>query len=255
MSHKITLDDIDLSQTLEDKNEYHIRLQKAQLHMLLIQRFLYQNNRSAVMVFEGWDAAGKGGSIRRVVEHIDPRGFEVHSVGAPTMNEFHGPYLQRFWARLPRPGRLGIFDRSWYGRVLVERVEGFCPKARWKAAFDEINAFEKMLVDEGVPVLKFFLHISSEEQLRRFELRKKDPFKSWKMTEEDWRNRERWADYEKAINAMLSKTSTTRAPWINIASEHKWFARVRVLEETVSRLEKTFGLNVCLPEGWQSQGD
>lgn len=255
MSQKFTLDDIDLSQTLEDKTTYRHRLKKAQLHMLLIQRFLYQNNRSAVMVFEGWDAAGKGGSIRRVVEHIDPRGFEVHSVGPPSEMEVHGPYLQRFWTRLPEPGRLGIFDRSWYGRVLVERVEGFCPKERWKAAYDEINAFEKLLVDEGVPVLKFFLHISPEEQLRRFEARKNDPFKSWKITEEDWRNRDRWPDYEEAINMMLKKTSTKSAPWIGVASEHKWFGRVAVLEESVKRLEAAFDLRIELPEDWHLQGD
>ena len=255
MRRKTSLDDIDLTQILNSKKEYRYRLKKAQLQLLLIQQYMYEHRRSAVIAFEGWDSAGKGGSIRRLVGCLDPRGFEVHPIGPPNYDELAQPYLQRFWHRLPKPGKLGIFDRSWYGRVLVERVEGLCPKSRWRAAYDEINGFESMLVDEGVPVLKFFLHISPEEQLRRFDVRKKDPFISWKITEEDWRNRERWADYEKAINTMLSKTSTTRAPWIGIASEHKWFARVMVLEETVLRLEKAFGLDICLPEGWQSQGD
>lgn len=146
--------------------------------------------------------------------------------------------LQRFWRCLPKPGKLGIYGRNWYGRVLVERVEGLCPKSRWQAAYDEINGFESMMVDEGIPVLKFFLHISPEEQLRRFEVRKRDPFKSWKLTEDDWRNRARWADYEKVINSMLSKTSAPCAPWVGIASEYKWFGRVEVLEKRLNDLKK-----------------
>jgi AMP-polyphosphate phosphotransferase len=249
------LKDIDLSERIKDKDEYEQRLHKAQLQLLMIQRWLYQNRREAVLVFEGWDAAGKGGSIRRMCEQLDPRGFVVHPISAPTLDEKDVHYLQRFWTRLPGPGRLGIFDRSWYGRVLVERVEGFAKKRDWKRAYDEINAFEKLLVSDGVPVVKFFLHISEAEQLKRFKEREQNPFKNWKITEEDYRNREKWHEYEKAVNEMFEKTSTRRAPWIPVSANHKWNARITVCEEAVKALSRELECDIKLPKGWRKLAD
>ena len=242
---------IDLGSKLVDKDEYEARLRRAQLQLLLIQRHIYQNKREAILIFEGWDAAGKGGSIRRLCERLDPRGYVVHPISAPTHDEKHVHYLQRFWQRMPGPGRIAIFDRSWYGRVLVERVEGLARKAAWKRAYDEINAFEKMLVDDGVPVLKFFMHISKKEQLKRFTEREKNPFKNWKITAEDYRNREKWDEYEKAIDAMFRKTSTRHAPWSAIAANRKWHARVMVCEQAVNRLSEFLDCKTKLPKGWR----
>lgn len=250
-----TLDAIDLDARLEDKDEYKERLAKAQLQLLMIQRHLYTEEKRALIVFEGWDAAGKGGTIRRFVENLDPRGYEVHSIGAPLREEKLRHYQHRFWTRMPKPGRFGIFDRSWYGRVLVERVEGFCSKDEWKRAYEEINGFEKLFVDDGVPVLKFFLHISDEEQLRRFEERKDDPFRSWKLTEDDWRNREKRKDYAKAIEEMFEKTHTDHAPWHAMSTERKWYGRVTVLEACVERLCAFFKLKSKLPKGWRALQD
>lgn len=247
----LKLKDIDLDATLVDKDEYETRLRKAQLQLLLIQRHIFDNKREAVLVFEGWDAAGKGGSIRRLCERLDPRGYIVHPIAAPTPDEKHVHYLQRFWNRLPGPGRIAIFDRSWYGRVLVERVEGFAPKKDWKRAYDEINAFERLLVDDGVPVLKFFLHISKKEQLKRFNEREKNPFKNWKITQEDYRNREKWDEYEEAIDDMLRETSTRRAPWTAVAANKKWHARVTICEEAVRQLSDCLDCETKLPKGWR----
>jgi polyphosphate kinase 2 (PPK2 family) len=249
------LKDIDLSSRIKDKDEYEKRLYKAQLQLLLIQRWLYEHRREAVLVFEGWDAAGKGGSIRRLCERLDPRGFIVHPIAAPTADEKDVHYLQRFWTRMPGPGRIGIFDRSWYGRVLVERVEGYAKKADWKRAFDEINMFEKLLVSDGVPVVKFFLHISRKEQLKRFKEREENPFKNWKITQEDYRNREKWDEYEDAIDDMFDRTSTRQAPWIGIAANHKWHARVTVAEEAVRALSSQLDCEIKLPKGWQDLAD
>jgi AMP-polyphosphate phosphotransferase len=246
------LKDVDLSSRIKDKDEYEKRLYKAQLQLLLIQRFLYEHRREAVLVFEGWDAAGKGGSIRRLCERLDPRGFVVHPIGAPTADEKDVHYLQRFWTRMPGPGRIGIFDRSWYGRVLVERVEGFAKKPDWKRAYDEINAFEKLLTNDGVPVIKFFLHISKKEQLKRFKEREQNPFKNWKITQEDYRNREKWDEYEDAIDDMFERTSTKHAPWIGVPANHKWFARVTVAEQAVKYLSRELGCTPKLPKGWRN---
>ncbi|HBA35008.1 MAG TPA: UDP-galactose-lipid carrier transferase [Gammaproteobacteria bacterium] len=247
--------DIPLDRTLADKKEYKRRLKHAQLQLLRIQRHIYTEQKRAILLFEGWDAAGKGGSIRRLVERLDPRGYRVHPIGAPDHDELQRHYLHRFWEKLPPPGTLGIFDRSWYGRVLVERVEALCPAKRWQQSYAEINAFEAMLAADGVPIVKFFLHISQEEQLKRFKEREQDPFKAWKITPEDWRNRERWDDYESATDDMFKKTSTKACPWTGIASEHKWYGRVSVIEHTVSALSKAFKLSLELPPGWHFQAD
>ena len=243
---------IDLSAKIRDKHEYEERLEVAQLQLLLLQRRIFDEKRSAILVFEGWDAAGKGGCIRRVLEKLDPRGFVVHPICAPTADEKAEHYLQRFWEKMPRPGCIDVFDRSWYGRVLVERVEHFCDKEDWQRAYQEINAFEKMLVDGGTPVLKFFLNISQKEQLKRFKEREKDPFKNWKITEEDWRNRNKWKKYEQAIDDMFKRTSTSEAAWHGISAERKWHGRVQVLELAVKQLSQFFGYETKLPKGWQT---
>ncbi|OFV91037.1 MAG: hypothetical protein A3G76_11235 [Acidobacteria bacterium RIFCSPLOWO2_12_FULL_65_11] len=242
----------DLSARLDDEGEYKTRLHKAQLQLLLIQRHMYDTRREAVLLFEGWDAAGKGGSIRRLCERLDPRGYAVHSIGAPTEDEKHVHYLQRFWVKMPGPGRLAMFDRSWYGRVLVERVEGFAEKDEWKRAYDEINAFERILTGDGVPVVKYFLHISKKEQLKRFRGRETNPFKNWKITDEDYRNREKWKDYEDAVDDMLDETSTKHAPWHVVAANHKWHARVTVCETAVNALGEALECDAKLPKGWRA---
>ncbi|MGB7218958.1 MAG: hypothetical protein WBD07_09120 [Vicinamibacterales bacterium] len=247
----IKLKDCDLSTRLDDEEDYRTRLHKAQLQLLLIQRHMYDTKREAVLLFEGWDAAGKGGSIRRLCERLDPRGYVVHAIGAPTEEQKHVHYLQRFWVRLPGPGRLAMFDRSWYGRVLVERVERFAEKDEWKRAYDEINAFERLLTNDGVPVVKYFLHISKKEQLKRFRARENNPFKNWKITDEDYRNRGKWKDYERAIDDMLEKTSTTHAPWHVVAANHKWHARVTVCETAVKALSEALECDAKLPKGWR----
>jgi polyphosphate kinase 2 (PPK2 family) len=234
-----SLDKVDLSQEVPDKNTYEKALAEAQLQLLRLQQHYYHGRRRAIILFEGWDAAGKGGAIRRLTEKIDPRGIHVWPIGPPTTDEQSRHYLYRFWEKLPTPGTWAILDRSWYGRVLVERVEKLTPKHAWKRAYGEINELEQMLVDDGVSVVKIFLHISKREQLRRFHERESNPYKRWKITPDDWRNRKRWSDYEEAINDMFRKTSTKIAPWRVIAGERKWFARLAVCQAVIGALEET----------------
>jgi polyphosphate kinase 2 (PPK2 family) len=232
------LKDIDLSRRMKDKDHYEKAMAEAQLRLLRIQQQHYHHQRRALIVFEGWDAAGKGGAIRRLAEKLDPRGLRVWPIAAPTSEEQGRHYLYRFWKKLPTPQTWAIFDRSWYGRVLVERVEEFCAPAEWKRAYDEINEFERMLVKDGAVVVKIFLHISKKEQLRRFHERQHNPYKRWKISKDDWRNRRKWSDYEKAVDEMFEKTTTRRAPWTPIAGEHKWYARVAVCRAVADALEK-----------------
>jgi AMP-polyphosphate phosphotransferase len=224
------LDSVDLTKQIKDKKEYKKRLKKQQLELLGLQRALLDEKIGCILVFEGWDAAGKGGAIKRTTHNLDPRGFEVHSTSAPTIEQKQYHYLQRFWNRMPKYGKIGIFDRSWYGRVLVERVEGFADHSEWSRAYDEINNFEKLLSDENYIIIKFWFHISKEEQLRRFQDRQNDPMKSWKLTEEDWRNREKWDEYAEAVGDMIDKTSLENAPWHIIEGEDKKYARVKTLD-------------------------
>jgi polyphosphate kinase 2 (PPK2 family) len=186
-----------------------------------------------VIVYEGWDAGGKGGNIKRVTEKLDPRGYVVHPIAAPAGEDKTHHYLYRFWRRLPERGQIAIFDRSWYGRVMVERIEGFCSEEEWKRAYREINSFERQLVDYGTILVKFWIHISKDEQLKRFEQRRDTQYKSWKLTDEDWRNRGKWEDYEEAVNEMLLKTSTLTAPWTVVEGNDKWWSRVRTLKTLV----------------------
>ena len=227
------------------KKDFESELAVCQLEMLAIQRAYHRLGRRAVLVFEGWDAAGKGGAIRRMTEKLDPRGYTVHPIGAPKSEEQGRHYLYRFWKRLPKRGQIAIFDRSWYGRVLVERVEEFADVETWSRAFDEINAFEKMLADDGVRILKFFLHITPDEQRRRFVERLQNPYKRWKLTPEDLRNRGRWTQYEKAIDEMHAQTSTAFAPWTIVPGDHKWTARLKVIQHTVRELSA--GVDLTMP--------
>jgi AMP-polyphosphate phosphotransferase len=190
------------------------------------------------VVFEGWDASGKGGAIRRLVAPLDPRHVRVAQFAAPTEVEQRHHFLQRFWPALPGWGGMAVLDRSWYGRVLVERVEGFASEAQWTRAYDDITAFERMLAGDGTVLVKLWLHISAEEQLRRFRKREQDPLKRWKLTDEDWRNRERRADYELAVETMLARTDQPAAPWHVIPAESKPYARVAVVEAVVDAIER-----------------
>ncbi|MFA7291938.1 MAG: polyphosphate:AMP phosphotransferase, partial [Rhodocyclaceae bacterium] len=195
-------------------------------------------NHSLIVAFEGSDAAGKGGSIRRVVAPMDARQYQIIPVAAPTDEERAQPYLWRFWRHIPRKGRVAIFDRTWYGRVLVERVEGFCSEADWLRAYAEINDFEHGLVQSGAIVVKFWLQISNDEQLRRFKEREKTEFKRFKITDEDWRNREKWDAYGQAVCDMVERTSTGRSPWTLVEANDKNFARVKVLKTVCERIER-----------------
>ena len=229
------LETVDLNLTLEgEKYQEELIKQQVALHELAYQ--VYVQQRPVIIIFEGWDAAGKGGAIRRVTEKIDPRGYVVYPIAAPKGDEATHHYLWRFWNRLPETGQIAIFDRSWYGRVMVERIEGFCTEDEWKRAYREINQFERQLVDFGIILFKFWIHISKEEQLRRFEAREADKLKMWKLTPDDWRNRDKWDLYEEAVNEMLLKTSTVSAPWTVVEGNSKGYARVKVLKTLVNKL-------------------
>ncbi len=235
------LQDLDLTKQIADKSEYREKVQELQLQLLHFQRKILESKRNVVLVFEGPDAAGKGGVIKRITEKLDPRVIRVYAVVKPTEEEYRRHYLWRFWTKFPAHGELAIFDRSWYGRVLVERVEGFCTEKEWRRAYDEINAMEKTLVEGGSVLMKFYLHISKEEQLKRFEQRAADPYKHWKISDEDWRNRRRWKEHIEAAEEMFTQTWTKAAPWTLVESEFKFHARLKVLKTVVKRLGQEFG--------------
>jgi polyphosphate kinase 2 (PPK2 family) len=228
---------IDLDKSLT-KDEYVRDLIRYQLQLRALAYQLYVQKRPLVIVYEGWDAGGKGGNIKRITEKLDPRGYEVYPIAAPQGEDKTHHYLYRFWRRLKPPDEKQtlIFDRSWYGRVMVERLEGFCTEEEWKRAYREINEFERQLVDFGTILAKFWIHISKAEQLSRFQSRQETPYKAWKLTDEDWRNRQKWDRYEEAINDMLLKTSTLTAPWTIVEGNCKWYARVKALRTLVDAL-------------------
>jgi AMP-polyphosphate phosphotransferase len=232
------LSTLDMGRSL-GKSAYKGRMTRLQGRLNGLRRRARDKNLSMILVFEGWDAAGKGGAIRRVVRAMDARFYQVISVAAPTEEERTHHYLWRFWRHLPRDGRVAIFDRSWYGRVLVERIEGFATEAEWMRAYLEINDFEAELVDHGMVLAKFWVHITPEEQERRFKDRAASPVKSWKLTEEDWRNRDRWDAYERAVHDMVERTSTRMAPWTLVEGNDKRYARVRVLQAVCDTLERS----------------
>jgi polyphosphate kinase 2 (PPK2 family) len=227
---RLRLADIDLARKLKDEAAYQRKLKTLQLEILNVQQAYQRQGRRAIIALEGWDAAGKGALIRRLSARLDPRHCHVWPIAAPTPDEQGRHYLYRFWRRLPAPGTLAVFDRSWYGRVLVERVEGLAAKREWRRAYHEINAFERMLVDDGVRLVKLFLHISPASQLARFRERLSIPYKRWKLTEEDLRNRRHWAAYEHAIDEMFERTSTKAAPWHGVPCEFKWYGRIDCLK-------------------------
>lgn len=231
------LETVDLTRRL-DRDTYVREITRRQIQLRELGYQVYVRKRPVLLLFEGWDAAGKGGSIKRITEKLDPRGYVVYPISAPQGEDKSHHYLYRFWRRLPERGQIAIFDRSWYGRVLVERVEGFASEDAWKRAFREINSFERQLRDFGTIVAKFWIHISREEQLRRFEERKAIGYKSWKLTEEDWRNRDKWGAYEDAVEEMLVKTSTRTAPWTLVEGNDKYWSRVKVLSTLVEVLAK-----------------
>ncbi|MFB6728592.1 polyphosphate kinase 2 family protein [Bacillus mobilis] len=228
---------VDVTKRIESKSKYNKKLEKYQRRLLALQQIVKEEKIAVMLVMEGWDAAGKGGAIKRVTEHLDPRGFQVNPIGAPAPHEKRYHYLQRFWRKLPQYGQITIFDRSWYGRVLVERVEGFATKEEWSRAYDEINDFEKLLTDDHYIVGKFFYHISKDEQLKRFKDRENNPLKKWKITDEDWRNREKWDEYVEAMEDMFEKTNKPNAKWQIIASNDKLYARLKTLKVIISLIE------------------
>ena len=231
------LADVDLSPALDDE-EYKKELKRLQNRLAELHNMIYRKKIPVILCYEGWDAAGKGGNIRRVAYPLDPRGFDVRPIASPLPHELNRQYLWRFWTRLPRSGHICIFDRTWYGRVMVERLEGFCTEKDWQRAYNEINEFERQLTDWGAVVIKFWIHIDQETQLARFTERQNTPEKQWKITDEDWRNREKWPQYEQAVDEMLQKTSTKNAPWYIIESNDKKYARIKTLKIIVKALEK-----------------
>ncbi len=231
------LDKIDLSKQLDDK-EYKDRKKELELELLKCQLKARDEKLKAIVLFEGWDAAGKGGAIKRLTEPMDPRGYKVYSISAPTEIEKSHHYLWRFWNRIPEAGELVIFDRSWYGRVLVERIERFATENEWKRAYDEINQFEKSLNDDGTIIIKFFVHISKEEQEKRFTERESNPLKRYKIGKDDYRNRSKWNDYLATYEDMFEKTDTDYAKWNIIEGNDKNFARIKVMKKFIKRLNK-----------------
>ncbi len=233
------LDSLDMSQALA-KNDYNEQMAVEQARLSLLMRDKRMRKHALVAVFEGNDAAGKGGAIRRVAAALDPRQYRIVAIAAPTEEERAQPYLWRFWRHIPARGKFTMFDRSWYGRVLVERVEGFCSSADWLRAYGEINDFEEQLTDAGVVLVKFWLAIDQDVQLQRFQAREKIPFKRFKITEDDWRNREKWSQYRDAVGDMVDRTSTEIAPWTLVEANDKRFARVKVLRTINEALEAAF---------------
>ena len=222
---------------LGEKENYRALLKAEQARFRKLQEEMYQKRVPLMLMYEGWDAAGKGGNIKRVAQAIDARAYEIFPSPAPTKPELAHPHLWRYWTRLPEAGKVGIYDRSWYGRVLVERVEGFASPEQWTRAYDEINAFEFELVQWGAILLKFWVDITPDEQLARFEARQADPTKTWKITDEDWRNREKYPQYKAAIDDMFRLTSTEFAPWIVLESDDKHYARIQALRAINAALE------------------
>lgn len=220
----------------KSEDKYEDKLKELQLTMLQIEQAVWKSKSRVILAFEGFDSAGKGGVIRRLTQRLDPRGVIVHPIAAPSEDERTRHYLYRFWTKLPKAGTMAVFDRTWYGRVLVERVEGFAKPSAWRRAYSEINAFEKMLVDDGIPLVKIFLGISKDEQRRRFEDRLKDPFKQWKLTKDDIRNREKWSEYVEAVDEMFEETHTQAAPWHLVPADDKHYARLKSLKIIESAL-------------------
>src|SRR6202047_3686339 len=233
---RIILDALDQNKSV-DQEEYRVKVKEYQLRLLNLQRALMESRNNLVVVVEGPDAAGKGGAIKRLVEKLDPRTFRVYSIVKPSQEEHQHHYLWRFWSKLPPYGQMAIFDRSWYGRVLVERVEGFASSIEWRRAYREINEFERFLVEDGTSIIKVYFQITKDEQLDRFKRREADPLKHWKITEEDWRNRRRWDEHNEAAEDMFERTWTEFAFWTVVEANFKWYARLKFLKTAIRALE------------------
>ncbi|WP_461207557.1 polyphosphate:AMP phosphotransferase [Clostridium sp. DL1XJH146] len=233
---KSILSSIDLTKKLE-REEYKEKIKVYQKKIRQLEYKIYKKRIPVIILYEGWDAAGKGGNIKRLTKKMDPRGYEVIPIAAPSREELDHHYLWRFWKEVPKGGHITIFDRSWYGRVLVERVEGFCSETEWKRSYREINEMEKQFINFGAVIVKFWIHIDQDIQLQRFQERENNPEKQWKITDEDWRNREKYPQYEKAVNEMLLRTSTTTSPWTVIESNDKYYARVKALKTVIDAIE------------------
>lgn len=231
------LSQIPLDKTI-GREEYKKELYICQNKLRDLHNTIYRKKIPVILAYEGWDAAGKGGNIKRITSALDPRGYEVHPIASPEPHEKARHYLWRFWNRLPKDGHIAIFDRTWYGRVMVERLEGFCSENDWQRAYNEINEFEYELASWGAVVIKFWVQIDKDVQLERFTDRQNTPSKQWKITDEDWRNREKWDLYETAIDEMLQKTNTTYAPWVILESNDKRYARIKALKTVIELLEK-----------------
>ncbi len=231
------LAEVDLDKSISQQ-EYRERLKELQGHLHDLHNRAYRKGIPVIVAYEGWDAAGKGGNIKRLTSALDPRGYEVIPIASPKPYEKNRHFLWRFWVRLPRTGHIAIFDRTWYGRVMVERLEGFCSENDWQRAYNEINEFEKELSDWGAVIVKFWVHIDKDTQLARFTERQNNPEKQWKITDEDWRNRDKWDLYEQAVDEMIAKTSTTYAPWHILQSNDKKYARIQALEIVTEAIEE-----------------
>ena len=232
------LTDISLDDRKLTDEEYDTQLDALQDELRELHNELYRKKIPVIIAYEGWDAAGKGGNIKRITSALDPRGYEVQPIASPEPHEKARHFLWRFWTRLPKDGHIAIFDRTWYGRVMVERLEGFCSENDWQRAYNEMNEFEKELSDWGAVVIKFWVQIDSDTQLERFTERQNTPEKQWKITDEDWRNREKWDQYEEAVNEMLQKTSTEFAPWHILESNDKKYARIKALWIVTEEIKK-----------------
>ena len=232
------LKEVDLKDKTLTDEEYEEKLDKLQDELRELHNKLYRKKIPVIIAYEGWDAAGKGGNIKRITGALDPRGYEVLPIASPEPHEKARHFLWRFWTRLPRTGHIAIFDRTWYGRVMVERIEGFCSENDWQRAYNEINEFEKELTDWGAVVIKFWVQIDKKTQLKRFKERQANPEKQWKITDEDWRNREKWDKYESAVDEMIKKTSTEFAPWYILESVDKKYARIKALEIVIERIKE-----------------
>lgn len=237
LSYTPKLAEIPLDKELTDE-EYRRELSICQKRLSALHNELYLRKIPVILAYEGWDAAGKGGNIKRITSALDPRGYEVHPIASPEPHEKARHYLWRFWNRLPKDGHIAIFDRTWYGRVMVERLEGFCSENDWQRAYNEINEFEYELIKWGAIVIKFWVQIDKDIQLERFTDRQNTPSKQWKITDEDWRNREKWDLYEEAVDEMLQKTNTVYAPWVILESNDKKYARIKALKTVIEHIEK-----------------
>jgi polyphosphate:AMP phosphotransferase len=232
------LSDVTLDDKCMTEEEYEVKLKALQKELGELHNKLYRKKIPVIIAYEGWDAAGKGGNIKRIAGALDPRGYEVIPIASPEPHEKARHFLWRFWNHIPKDGHIAIFDRTWYGRVMVERLEGFCSENDWQRAYHEINEFEKELTDWGAVVIKFWVQIDNKTQLERFTERQNTPEKQWKITDEDWRNREKWDQYEDAVNEMLQKTSTAFAPWRILESNDKKYARIKALEIVIDEIKK-----------------